>query len=225
MFAQPSFLAPIPPDWCGVASDVERKASSLLSKEEFNKIYSGLFFARFLSLDMLLVTTPLLGVMHSPITVSSVCVILPPSLCFWSALVLFFFLATVTGLLLFENGSVNMGVCSMVLLQNDPSMSSSAQSLGSPRGCIRISRILVTGISSKDTEAVFVLMPEDVLSSTNPDFPLGLPPLADSSLRNLAAISSQEYGNPSWKRSQICSKRQSCFELENQQMILNATRA
>jgi len=179
--------------------------------EEFNKIYPGLFFARFLSLDMLLVTTPLLGVMHSPITVSSACVILPPSLCFWSALVLFFFLATVTGLLLFENGSVNMGVCSMVLLQNDTSMSSSAQSLGSPRGCIRISRILVTGISSNDTEAVFVLMPEDVLSSTNPDFPLGLPPLADSSPCNLVAISSQEYGNPSWKRSQICSKRQSWF--------------
>lgn len=179
--------------------------------KSLTKIYPGLFFARFLSLDMLLVTTPLLGVMHSPITVSSVSLILPPSLCFWSALVLFLFLATVTGLLLFENGSVNMGVCSMVLLQNDPSMSSSAQSLGSPRGCIRISRILVTGISSKDTEAVFVLMPEDVLSSTNPDFPLGLPPLADSSPRNLAAISSQEYGNPSWKRSQICSKRQSWF--------------
>ncbi|XP_011037030.1 PREDICTED: uncharacterized protein LOC105134349 [Populus euphratica] len=144
----------------------ERKAWSLPSIEEFNKIYSGLFFARFLSLDMLLVTTPLLGVMHSPITVSS----------------------------------------------NDPSMSSSAQSLGSPRGCVRISRILVTGISSNDPEAVFVLLPEGMLSSTNPDFPPGLPPLADSSSpSNLAAISSQEYGNPSWKRSQICSKRQSWF--------------
>ena len=167
---------------------------------------------------MLLVTIPLLGVMCSPVSISTLRGIIPPSLYFRSALLLFFLgvssstaFATVTGF--FESGLVANGESLASLLQKWSRISASAQSLESPRGCVAMSRILVTGRSSKETEAALALVPEDILGSSKPDFPGGLPLLADSSPPNRVASSNQEYGNPSWKCSQICSKQQFRFRV------------